>query len=97
LDTFESELLRKAHIQTEPINSRLGELNNDDLDPCLRYLCALRLDQLLQRARSEINNTTGEIEASSELVTKAKQSLLSVENRSALLLRGIAKVFSFRR
>ena len=97
LGFLESELLRKVHAQTESINSKLRELNNDDLDPCLRYLCALRLDQLVQRVRSDTNNTTNEIEASTALVAKAKQGLLPAEDQSRLSLRRIARIFSPRR
>jgi len=97
LDSLESELLRKVHAQTDSINSRLRELDNDDLDPCLRYLCALRLEQLLRRVRSEMNSTTSEIDAASALAVKAKRGLAPAENQSRLSLRRITRIFSPRR
>lgn len=97
LDSLEFELLKQVHAQAELINSRLRELSNDDLDPCLRYLCALRLDQLLRKLRFETNNTTGEIQASSAQVVKAKQALLPTEDQSRLSFHRIARIFFPRR
>lgn len=97
LDSLEAETLKRAYAQTDLINSKLRELNSDDLDPCLRYLNALRLDQLLERAQAEMRCVTNEIEASVALAAKAKRGLSPKQEPPKLWLRRIARVFSARR
>lgn len=97
LDSLEAETLRRVHTQTDSINSKLSELNSDNFDPCLRYLNALRLDQLLQRAQAEMHCATNEIEASAALAAKAKRGLSPTQGPSKLSLRRIARIFSARR
>jgi len=97
LYSLESETLRRVHAQLDSINSKLGELNSDDLDPCLRYLNALRLDQLLRRAQSEMHCATNEIEVSGALAAKALRCLIPTQEPPRLSLGRIARMFSARR
>jgi len=97
LDSLESETMRRVHAQTDSINSKLIELNSDDLDPCLRYLNALSLDQLLQRAQAEMHCATNEIEASAALAAKARRGLIPTQDPPVLSLARIARIFSARR
>jgi hypothetical protein len=97
LYSLESETLRRVHARTDSINSKLSELNSDDLDPCLRYLNALRLDQLLRRAQSEMHCATDEIEESAALAASAKRGLIPTQEPPGLSLRRIARIFSARR
>ena len=94
LYSLESETLRRVHAQLDSVNSGLSELNRDDLDPCLRYLTALRLDQLLRRAQSEMQCATDEIKASDALAAKAKRSLSASHEPSGPWLRRISRIFS---
>lgn len=94
LYSLESETLRRVHAQMDSVNSSLGDLNRDDLDPCLRYLTALRLDQLLRKARSEMLCTTNEIKVSDALVAKAKRSLSATHNPSGSWSRRVSRIFS---
>lgn len=96
LDSLEAKILRRAHAQTDSINSKLSELNPDELDPCLKYLNSLRLDLLLQRAKAEIGSATSEIEAAAALVTKAKCSLNPTREPTRPSLRRLARIFSAR-
>ena len=97
LDSLEAETLRRVHAQTGSINSKLSGLNGDDLDPCLRYLSSLRLDQLLRKTRAEMHRATNEIEASAALAAKAKRGLSPIQEPPRLSLRRIARIFSARR
>jgi len=97
LYSLESRTVRRVHAQFDSINSKVGELNGDDLDPCLRYLNALRLDQLLRRAQSEMHCATNEIEASGALAAKALRGLIPAQEPPRLSLRRIARIFSARR
>lgn len=97
LDSLEAETLRRVQAQTGAINSKLSELNSDDMDPCLRYLNVLRLDQLLQRAQAATPCAINEIEASSARAAKAKSALNPTPEPTRLSLRRIARIFSARR
>ncbi|HEX9273866.1 MAG TPA: hypothetical protein VGA01_16820, partial [Candidatus Binatia bacterium] len=94
LYSLESETLRQVHAQLDSVNFSLSELTRDDLDPCLRYLTALRLGQLLRRAQSEMQRATNEIRAADALAAKAKLSLSASNEPSGPLLRRISRIFS---
>jgi hypothetical protein len=97
LDSLESETIRRVHARTDSINSKLIELNSDDLDPCLRYLNALRLDQLLQGAQVEMNCVKNEIEKSAAQAAKARHGLIPKQDSPGLSLGRIVRIFSQRR
>jgi len=97
LDSLEVETLTRVHAQTDSINSKLGELNSDDLDPCLRYLNTLKLDQLRRRAQAETDRAESEIEAAAALAAEARRGLNPTQEQPKISLRGIARIFSARR
>ena len=94
LGSLEAETLSRVHAQTDSINSKLSELKSGDLDPCLRYLNVLKLDQLHQQAQAALHCATNEIVAASALAAKAKSGLSPTQEPPRLSLRRIARIFS---
>jgi len=97
LDSLEAETLKRAHTQTDSINSALGKLNSDDLDPCLRYINAVKLDKLLHQAQADMHSVTNEIEGASALAARAKLGLSPIQELPRTSLRRIARIFSASR
>jgi hypothetical protein len=93
LESSETETLQKCKGPTDAVRSALCKLSSGEVDPCLRYISALRHDQLYDAERPVLRATSSEIEGATAFINKARHSLATRKRQERSWLRRVARVF----